>query len=246
VGRVKIDIWADIVCPYCHLGKARFEAALAEFPHRDEVEVTWHSFELDRSAESVADGTLPEMLAAKYGIPEGDAVAQHEAIAEQAREVGLDFQWQRARPGNTFDAHRLVHLAGDHGLGKSMLERLMRAYFTEGEPIGDRATLVRLAAEVGLDTGEVGRMLESDDYGNHVRSDEATAAMIGVTGVPFFVLDRKYGLSGAQPVPVLLQALQQAWDTRHEEPEPVAAGGGCGGGCGCGAGGCGSGGGGIC
>ncbi|HET8595365.1 MAG TPA: DsbA family oxidoreductase [Intrasporangium sp.] len=243
---MKIDIWADIVCPYCHLGKARFEAALAQFPQRDEIEVTWHSFELDRSAEPVATTALPEMLAAKYGMSVEDAAAQHEALAEQARELGLDFQWRRARPGNTFDAHRLVHLAGDHGLAQPMLERLMRAYFTEGEAIGDRATLVRLAAEVGLDTDEVDRMLGSDDYGNHVRSDEATASMIGVTGVPFFVLDRKYGVSGAQPVPVMLQALQQAWDTRHEVPEPVPAGGGCGGACGCGAGGCGSGGGGIC
>ncbi|MDN5795143.1 MAG: DsbA family oxidoreductase [Intrasporangium sp.] len=237
---MKIDIWADIVCPYCHLGKARFEAALAQFPHAAEIDVTWHSFELDRSAEPIAEGTLSEGLAVKYGITDDEAVAQHEAIAEQAQELGLDFQWRRARRGNTFDAHRLVHLAADLGLEQLMLERLMRAYFTEGEPIGDRATLVRLAAEVGLDAGRVATMLDSDDYGNHVRSDEATASMIGVTGVPFFVLDRKYGVSGAQPVPVFAQALQQAWDRRHEEPEPAMAGGGCcGGSCGCGAGGCG-------
>ncbi|WP_347352917.1 DsbA family oxidoreductase [Intrasporangium sp.] len=235
---MEIDIWADIVCPYCHLGKARFEAALAQFPNADEVDVTWHSFELDRSAEPVAAGTLSEGLAAKYGITEDEAVAQHETIAEQAREVGLDYQWRRARPGNTFDAHRLYHLAGDRGLGQQMLDRLMRAYFTEGEPIGDAETLVRLAGEVGLDVDEVTAVLVGDEYGNHVRSDEATASMIGITGVPFFVIDRKYGLSGAQPTPVFLQALGQAWDRRNEEPEPVAAGGGCGcGSCGCGAGG---------
>lgn len=238
---MKIDIWADIVCPYCHLGKARFEAALAQFPQRDEIEVEWHSFELDRSAEPVAEGTLPEQLAAKYDLSHDEAVAQHEALAEQAREVGIDFQWQRAQRGNTFDAHRLVHFATERGKGQPMLERLLRAYFTEGAAIGDRATLARLAGEVGLEQDDVVAMFASDDYGNHVRSDEATASMIGVTGVPFFVLDRKYGLSGAQPVPVFTQALEHAWEHRHDEPEPVPAGAGggcCGGSCGCGAGGC--------
>lgn len=240
MGSVKIDIWSDIVCPYCHLGKARLEAALAQFPHADEVEVQWHSFELDRAAGPVVDESLAERTAARHGMTVAEAEAAHDSLAEQARELGLDFQWRTAQRGNTFDAHRVIHMAGDHDLAQPMLERLMRAYFSESEPIGDGATLARLAAEVGLDPAAVAEMLESDDYGNHVRSDEATASMLGITGVPFFVLDRKYGLSGAQPIAVFVQALQQAWDTRHEQPEPVPAGGGCGcGSCGCGAGGCG-------
>jgi predicted DsbA family dithiol-disulfide isomerase len=239
---VKIDIWADLVCPYCYLGKARFEAALADFPHRDEVEVAWHSFELDRQAEPVVEGSLADLLAEKYGLTHDEAVARQESLAEQARELGLDFDWRAARRGNTFDAHRVLHLAAESGQADAVLDRLMRGYFAEGEAIGDRGTLVRLATEVGLDADSVRAMLESDDYGNHVRSDQATAAMIGIQGVPYVVLDRKYGVSGAQPVPVFAQAVQQAWDTRHERPEPVPAGGGCGGGCGCGGCGCGSGG----
>ncbi len=237
---MRIDIWSDIVCPYCSLGKVRFEKALAAFPHRDEVEVVWHSFELDRHAEPVAQESLPEMIASKYGVSHEQAVAQHESLAAAAAEEGLTFAWQEAKPGNTHDAHRLTHLATDRGLQAEAVERLMRAYFSQGEAIGDRDTLVRLGTEIGLPEDEVRAMLESDDYGNHVRSDQATAKMIGIEGVPFFVLDRKFGVSGAQPVEVFSQALTQAWERRGEEPEQREAAG-CGGGCGngsCGSGAC--------
>jgi len=217
---VKIDIWSDIVCPFCYLGKRRLEAALAQFEHADEVEVTWHSFELDRGAEPVSGVPLVDLVAAKYGTTREQAVAQHRSMAAAASELGLEFNWERARYGNTFDAHRVVHLAAEQGLADAAHERLMR-----------------LSAEIGLDAEAVRTMLASDDYGNHVRSDEATAKMLGIESVPFFVLDRKYGVSGAQPVEVFTQALETAWSTRHEVPEPVAVGGGCGGGCG--AGGCG-------
>jgi predicted DsbA family dithiol-disulfide isomerase len=234
---VKIDIWSDIVCPFCYLGKRRLELALETFEHRDEIEVTWHSFELDRAAEPVSDRALVDLLATKYGITRAQAVDQHRSIASSAAELGLEFNWGQARYGNTFDAHRLVHLAGEHGLADLAQERLMRAYFTDGFAVGDRDTLVSLSGEIGLDEAEVRGMLDSDDYGNHVRSDEATATMLGIGSVPFFVLDRKYGVSGAQPAEVFTQALQTAWSTRHERPEPVTSGAGCGGGCG--AGGCG-------
>ncbi|GAA3691884.1 protein disulfide isomerase FrnE [Terrabacter ginsenosidimutans] len=234
---MKIDIWSDIVCPFCYLGKRRLEAALAQFGHADEVEVQWHSFELDRGASPVANVPLVDLVAAKYGTTREQAVAQHRSMAAAAAELGLTFNWEQARYGNTFDAHRVVHLAAEQGLADAAHERLMRAYFTDGLAVGDRDVLVRLAGEIGLDEGVVRDMLESDDYGNHVRSDEATAKMLGIESVPFFVLDRKYGVSGAQPVEVFAQALETAWEHRHEVPEPVAAGGGCGGGCG--AGGCG-------
>ncbi|MGW5241122.1 DsbA family oxidoreductase [Monashia sp. NPDC004114] len=233
---MKIDIWSDIVCPFCYLGKRRLEQALATFEHRDEVEVTWHSFELDRGAPAVSSQPLVDLVASKYGISPDQAAEQHRSIAAAAIELGLEFNWEQARYGNTFDAHRVVHLAADHGLADLAHDRLMRAYFTDGLAVGDRDSLVALALEIGLDESEVREMLDSDDYGNHVRSDEATAKMLGIESVPFFVLDRKYGLSGAQPVGVFQQALATAWATRHEQPEPVAVGG-CGGGCG--AGGCG-------
>ena len=236
---MKIDIWSDIVCPFCYLGKRRLEGALAQFEHADEVEVQWHSFELDRGASPVADVPLVDLVAAKYGTTREQAVAQHRSMAAAAAELGLTFNWEQARYGNTFDAHRVVHLAAEQGLADAAHERLMRAYFTDGLAVGDREVLVRLAGEIGLDEGVVRDMLESDDYGNHVRSDEATAKMLGIESVPFFVLDRKYGVSGAQPVEVFTPALETAWEHRHEVPEPVAAGGGCGGGCG--AGGCGGG-----
>ncbi len=225
------------MCPFCYLGKRRLETALAQFEHADEVEVQWHSFELDRGAAPVSDRPLVDLVAAKYGTTREQAVAQHRSMAAAAAELGLAFNWEQARYGNTFDAHRVVHLAAEQGLADPAHERLMRAYFTDGLAVGDRDVLVRLATEIGLDEGAVRAMLESDDYGNHVRSDEATAKMLGIESVPFFVLDRKYGVSGAQPVEVFTQALETAWSTRHEVPEPVPAGGGCGGGCG--AGGCG-------
>ena len=234
---MKIDIWSDIVCPFCYIGKRRLEAAVAQFEHSDEVEVTWHSFELDRGAVAVSDVPLVDLVASKYGTTREQAIAQHRSMAHAAAELGLEFSWETARYGNTFDAHRVVHLAAEQGLADAAHERLMRAYFTEGLAVGDRETLVRLAGEIGLDAVAVRDMLESDDYGNHVRSDEATAKMLGIGSVPFFVFDRKYGVSGAQPVEVFTQALETAWATRHEVPEPVAVGGGCGGGCG--AGGCG-------
>lgn len=230
---MKIDIWTDIVCPFCYLGRRRLEAAVGQFQQQEpdaEVEITWHSFELDRNSPAVAEQSLIDLVTAKYGADRDAMVAQHEAMAGSARELGLEFNWQQAKYGNTFDAHRLVHFAADRGLADEAHERLMRAYFTEGRAVGDRSTLVEIADETGLERTEVAAMLASDGYGNHVRSDEATAKMLGITAVPFFVFDRKYGVSGAQPVEAFTQALQTAWDTRHEQAEPVAVG--CGGGCG--------------
>lgn len=227
-----VDIWADLVCPFCYLGKRRFEQALASFPHADEVTVRWHSFELDRQAPAVADSSLVELVAAKYGTTIEQATAQHEQMALDAAELGLTFNYRDARYGNTFDAHRMVHFAADRGLADEAEETLMRAYFTEGKALGERDTLVSAAESIGLDVDEVRAMLDGDEYGNHVRSDEATANMLGISSVPFFVLDRRYGVSGAQPSEVFAQALQQAWDSKDEPREASqAAGGGCGGDC---------------
>jgi predicted DsbA family dithiol-disulfide isomerase len=217
--RLTVDIWSDVVCPWCYIGKRRFEAALARFEHRDDVSVTWHSFELDPEAPPVHEGAPAERLAAKYGMSVAEAEARQAEVTGLAALEDLSYDLAGARGGNTFDAHRLIHLGAEHGLGDAVKERLMRGYFTEREPIGDRDALVRLAVDAGLPEAEVRATLEGDRYADAVRADERTAMQLGIRGVPFFVLDRKYGLSGAQPPDVILQALEQAW----REAEPAAA-----------------------
>jgi predicted DsbA family dithiol-disulfide isomerase len=210
--KLTVDIWSDVVCPWCYIGKRRFEAALEGFEHRDDVTVLWHSFELDPEAPPVAEGRSAERLAAKYGMSVEEASARQAEITALAAQDGLTYNLAESRGGNTFDAHRLIHLAAEHGLGDAVMERLMNAYFSEREAIGDPDTLQRLAVGAGLPADEVREVLEGDRYADAVRADERAATQIGIRGVPFFVLGRKYGVSGAQPSEVLLQALQQAWD----------------------------------
>ena len=212
MAQLTVDIWSDVVCPWCYIGKRRFEAALAQFEHRDDVTVLWHSFELDPEAPPVAEGKSAERLAAKYGMTVEEAAGRQAEITTLAAQDGLTYDLADSRGGNTFDAHRLIHLAAEHRLGDAAMERLMRAYFSEREAIGDRETLQRLAVEAGLPAEEVREVLEGERYADAVRADERAATQIGIRGVPFFVLGRKYGVSGAQPAEVLLQALQQAWD----------------------------------
>jgi predicted DsbA family dithiol-disulfide isomerase len=212
MAQLTVDIWSDVVCPWCYIGKRRFEAALAQFEHRDDVTVLWHSFELDPDAPPIAEGRSAERLAAKYGMTVEEAARRQAEITTLAAQDGLTYDLAESRGGNTFDAHRLIHLAAEHGLGNAAMERLMQAYFSEREAIGDPDTLQRLAVEAGLPAEEVREVLEGERYADAVRADERAATQIGVRGVPFFVLGRKYGVSGAQPAEVLLQALQQAWD----------------------------------
>lgn len=207
-----VDIWSDVVCPWCYIGKRRYESALARFAHRDEVTVTWRSFELDPEAPRSTDLPAAERLAGKYAMSVEQAEAMHAQMTELAAAEGLEFHLDRTRGGNTYDAHRLIHLAAAHDVQDAAKERLMRAYFTEGEPIGDPDALVRLVAEVGVDSDEARAVLDGDRYADAVREDERLAGQLGIRGVPFFVLDRRYGVSGAQPADLLLQALEQAWD----------------------------------
>jgi predicted DsbA family dithiol-disulfide isomerase len=216
--RFPVDIWSDVVCPWCYVGKRRFEAALEQFEHRDQVDVTWHAFELDPEAPRRQEGTLAESLAAKYGMSLEEAEASHANLTELAAAEGLDYHFERAQRGNTFDAHRLIRMALENGRQDEMKERLMRAYFTEGEPIGDREALARLAAEVGLSEEAARAALAGGRYSSEVRGDEHTAARLGIRGVPFFVLDRRFGVSGAQPAEGLLEALGTAWAARDEAP----------------------------
>ena len=223
---MKVDIWSDVVCPFCYIGKRRLEEALEGFAHRDDVEVVWHSFQLDPGAPAIAEGRTVDKLAAKYGMTLEQAIAAQESLAANAATVGLEFNWQDTKSGNTLDAHRLIHFAATRGQADAMKERLLRAFFTEGEQIGDRDVLVRLATEVGLRVDEVASVLESGRHTEDVQSDIAQAQAYGIRGVPFFVIDGKYGISGAQPTAVFTQALGQAWAEAHPLQLVAAEGGG--------------------
>ena len=208
-----IEIWSDVVCSWCYIGKRHLERALEAFPQRDQVTLRWRSFELDPAIAADA-GTADEELARRRGLTLAEAREMHEQTERQGAEIGIPFDFARARRGNTFDAHRVLQLAADRGCQERVCERLMATYFCEGGAIGDRATLADAAAEAGLDRDEVASMLERDDYAAEVRRDEQEAAIIGITGVPFFVIDRRYGLSGAHPADALLQVFEQAWAER--------------------------------
>lgn len=212
---MKVEIWSDYVCPFCYIGKRRFEAALEQFPNRDAVEVIYKSFELDPNAKTDGNPNVHDMLAAKYGMSREQAIANTQQITEQARTIGLDYKLAEAIQTNTFDAHRLTHFAATKGKMAEMTERLLKAHFTDTQHVGDHETLANIAAEVGLVKAEVLQVLQNGQYADEVRADEQEASTLGVRGVPFFVVNRKYALSGAQPSELFLQALQKAWDEEH-------------------------------
>lgn len=212
---VNVDIWSDIVCPWCYLGKRRLEGALAAFEHADQVRVVWHSFELDPSAPVRRDGDMATRVARKYGISRDEALANQQRLSDLAAAEGLEYHLERTVAGNTFDAHRLLHLAAERDLQSALKERLMRAYFTEGRAIGDTGVLAELAGEVGLDRSEVEQVLQGPAFGDAVRADESMADEIGVSGVPFLVVDRRYAVAGAQPSDVMLDVLRRAWAARR-------------------------------
>jgi predicted DsbA family dithiol-disulfide isomerase len=212
---MQVEIWSDVVCPWCYIGKRRFEAALARFPHRDEVQVVYRSFELDPTTPRGSNASLNEVLASKYGVSLERATAMNDRVSRLAAEEGLEYRLERARYANTFDAHRMIHLAAAHGLQHAAKERLMRAYFTESEDVGDAETLVRLVVEVGVDAAEARAALAGDSYADAVRADLRRARSFGIQGVPFFVIDEQYGISGAQPTDAMLGVLDQVWAEAH-------------------------------
>jgi predicted DsbA family dithiol-disulfide isomerase len=222
---MNVEIWSDVVCPWCYIGKRRFEHALAGFRHRDEVDVTWRSFQLDPNAAGDSDEDPLERLAAKYGMSRAQAEAAQERVTANAATAGLEFHLDRARSFNTFDAHRLIHYAHSVGLQDALKERLMAAYFVEGAAVGQYDVLTRLGVEVGLDAAAVREVLDGAAFADDVRHDEQEARNIGITGVPFFVIDRAYGISGAQPSELILATLDKVWSESHPL-QMVAAGGG--------------------
>ncbi len=215
-----VEIWSDVVCPWCAVGKARFESALDDFDHADEVEVRWRSFELDPSRPSVAaDVDYVDLLAGKYGTSRDEAQEMIDGMTAAGAADGIEFRFDRARPANTFDAHRVLHLAAERGRQHHVKARFLAGYHTEGAAIGDHGELVRLATAAGLDADEVRAVLGSDAHADAVRADEDEARRLGISGVPFFVFDRRYGLSGAQPPEVIGQVLAQVHAS--EDPDPV-------------------------
>lgn len=211
-----VEIWSDIACPWCYVGKRRFEAALTEFERRGEVSLTWRSFELDPQAPREREGDRAGQLAEKYGITPERARELEAHLTEVAATDGLRMRFDILRSGSTFDAHRIVHLAADHGSQGAMKERLLRAYFSEGALVADHETLLGLAIEVGLPEEDVRQTLASERYAEQVREDEQTAARLGISAVPTFVIDRALGASGAQPPQELLELLRKGWENRPQ------------------------------
>ncbi|MFD7814505.1 DsbA family oxidoreductase [Streptomyces sp. NPDC059785] len=227
---MRVEIWSDIACPWCYVGKARFEKALAAFPHRDQVEVVHRSFELDPNRAKGDTQPVLAMLTEKYGMSEEQAQAGEENLGNQAAAEGLDYRTEGRDHGNTFDMHRLLHLAKAEGRQDALLGALYRANFAEERSVfGDDERLVELAVAAGLGADAAREVLaDPAAYADDVRADEREAAELGANGVPFFVLDRTYGVSGAQPAEVFTQALTQAWGERSplrliEEPGTDAA-----------------------
>jgi predicted DsbA family dithiol-disulfide isomerase len=219
---VQVEIWSDVVCPWCYIGKRRFESAVARFGHP--VEVVWRSFELYPDAPAVRDGSYVERIARKYGITVEQAATQHQRITDLARAEGLDYQLERARSGRSFDAHRLLHLALERGVQDAVKERVLAGYLQEGVAIGLAEELAPLAVSAGLDAGEVRAVLASDAYGDAVRADEARALEIGITGVPFFLVDGRFPIAGAQSPETMLAVLTRAWQRRTRQAADERAG----------------------
>ena len=209
---MKIDIWSDVVCPFCYVGKRRLENALAQFAHRDEVEVVWHSFELTPEFQPIPGQSVYASLAAKKGVSVAEGKAMSDHMAQVAQEVGLDFNFERTIPANTFQAHQLIHFAAAKGVQDRTKERLFYAYYTEGQNIGDPNTLAQLAAEIGLDADEARAALAAGTYAEAVRLDEYHAQQINVRGVPFYVFEDKYAVSGAQPSELFAEVLEKVWE----------------------------------
>jgi len=214
--KMKVEIWSDVMCPFCYIGKRKFEAALNALPQKNSIQVIWRSFELNPTLQYKPGRDSYSYIAEIKGQTREWSVKVHDSLTETAKSVGLDFNFEQAKIANSFDAHRVIQLAKIYNLTDAVEERFFKAYFTEGELISDHSTLIRLAEEAGLLKEEVTLVLDSDQYANEVRNDVAEARRLGANGVPFFVIDRKYAVSGAQDTSVFAKTLQKAfaeWDT---------------------------------
>ncbi|KAG4077192.1 hypothetical protein HA402_016179 [Bradysia odoriphaga] len=223
---MKIEIWSDIACPFCYIGKRRFESALSKFEHRNQVEIKWKSFELNADIPRRKTTTVLEFLTAHKGISSDQAKGMFKHVTQTATKDGLKFNFDIGLHGNTFDGHRLVHYATENGCGDAMKERLFSGYFVRGESVADIDTLVSMATDVGLDAEKTREMLQSDKFSDEVRTDEAQARKLGIHGVPFFRIDEKHEMSGIQAPEGFLQVLNKAWNST-EGAKSSAAGVAC-------------------
>ncbi|GAA4300983.1 DsbA family oxidoreductase [Aestuariibaculum suncheonense] len=217
-----IKIWSDIRCPFCYIGKKHFEAALNSFPEKEKITVEWKSFELDPNLKTTTTTDALTHFVDSKGIDRERAKHMFNNVTSMAANTGLDFNLENSIPANSFNAHRLLHFAKQEGLAHKTKEALLQAHLTEGKNIDDHTVLLDLSKSIGLDTFKVKHMLESDDFAYEVRQDEMEARNLGINSVPFFVLDNKYGVSGAQPVEVFKQALQDAWE-KHQSKLTIVA-----------------------
>ena len=226
---MKVEIWSDIMCPFCYIGKRNFEAALKEFDAKNEIEIEWKSFQLDPTIPKTFDKKVStyEYLAERKGMSVEKAIELHSNVTEMARNVGLTYNFDQSVVANSFDAHKLIQFAKTKGLGDAAEEQLFKAYFTDGKDMSNHSTLIELGKEIGLNEREVLTALESAQYGEKVNFDITEGSQLGVTGVPFFVFDRKYAISGAQPIETFLNALKQSFAESKSEGASCTPGGDC-------------------
>lgn len=220
--KMKIEVWSDVVCPFCYIGKRKWEAALAQFPHRDNVELVWKSFLLSPDTKTDTTKDVYTALAEHKGISVQQSRSMHDNVAKMAKNAGLEYHFDKAVAASSVRAHQFLHLAAKYGKQNEAKEALFRSYFTDGKNIDDIPTLVQLGTEIGLPPEEVKNALESGRYAGEVQQDVEEARQLGVSGVPFFVFDRKYAISGAQDSQVFLQALEKAYD-EWQKANPQAA-----------------------
>jgi predicted DsbA family dithiol-disulfide isomerase len=218
---MKVEIWSDVVCPFCYVGKRKFENALGQFAHQADVQVEWKSFQLTPDFVPVPGESIHASLAKKKGVSEAEGRRMGDQMTLIAKEVGLNYDFDKTIPANTFLAHQLIHFADHQGQQGAMKERLFAAYYLEGQDINTIDNLVKLAAEIGLDADAARQALEAGTYANEVRRDEYEAQQIGVRGVPFFVFDDKYAVSGAQPSEVFAEVLGKVWEEAHPKVQPT-------------------------
>jgi predicted DsbA family dithiol-disulfide isomerase len=209
--KLKIQIWSDVMCPFCYIAKRKLEEALSQFENKEAVVIEWKSFQLDPTSNPNPGDNTIDHLAKKYNRDRDWSVAMHDSVTQQAKEVGLDYHFENLVLANSLNAHRLSHLAKRHNLGEAFEELLFKAHFTQGKDVNDLSTLTNLALEVGLAKEEIENVLKSDTYTKEVIQDQEEAQAIGVTGVPFFVFDNKYAVSGAQHPDTFLNTLKKAW-----------------------------------
>jgi protein disulfide-isomerase len=215
--KMKVEIWSDIMCPFCYIGKRKFEKALAQFSHKDNIELVWKSFQLAPDLKTQPDKNIHQFLSEHKGVSIEQAKAMNNQVTEMASMVGLVYNFDKSIPANSFKAHRFIHVAKQQGKQDEAEELLFRSYFTDGKNIDDYSTLVQLGAEIGLDTASLKIALENGSYADDVKADILEAQQLGVNGVPFFVFNRKYAISGAQESPTFLEALAKAFDEWHKQ-----------------------------